>query len=223
MSYRGHTDAVTAITRSPDSKRVASGSLDKTVQVWDTASGSHIFSYKGHSDGVQAVAWSPDGKRVASGSLDKTVQVWDAASGNLLYSYKGHTGAITSLAWSPDSRYIASGSYDKTVQVWDASNGKALYTYRGYNVAIAHANNSKGVLPDLIFVVAWSHNGKRIATVTEEYCGDVCGVMLFWDALTERNVAFYPDLPTFALAWSPDDQYVVTALADNTVQISRAT
>ena len=74
----------------------------------------------------------------------------------------------------------------------------------------AQTNPSKGVLPDLIFVVAWSHNGKRIAAVTQVYCGDNCGVVVSWDAETEKNIKFYIDMPIFALAWSPDDTRFVT-------------
>ena len=69
---------ITAIAWSPDSRRIASGSLDRTVQVWDAVNGEHAYIYRGHSDAVTTVAWSPDGKYIASGSDDKTVQVWGA-------------------------------------------------------------------------------------------------------------------------------------------------
>ena len=103
------------------------------------------------------------------------------------------------------------------MQVWDAVTGAVLYTYDGYNVRAAQLNPTKGVLPDLIFVVAWSHNGKRIAAVTQVYCGDLCAVVVEWDAYTQRNFTFYLDSPMFALAWSPDDTRVVTSI-DNFVQ-----
>jgi len=61
---------------SPDSKYIASGSWDSTVQVWDAATGRHIFTYEGHVGAVGAVAWSPDGSRIASAG--DTVRVWQA-------------------------------------------------------------------------------------------------------------------------------------------------
>ncbi|EFH82766.1 serine/threonine-protein kinase [Ktedonobacter racemifer] len=76
FTYQGHTDIVYAVAWSPDGKWIASGSADKTVQVWNTSDGSLAFTYQGHSNAVDAVAWSPDKKRIASGSADKTVQVW---------------------------------------------------------------------------------------------------------------------------------------------------
>ncbi len=67
-----------AVGLSPDGKRVASGSNDKTVQVWNTLDGSHIFTYRDHLGYVTALAWSPDGRRIASAGVDRTVRVWKA-------------------------------------------------------------------------------------------------------------------------------------------------
>jgi hypothetical protein len=54
-----------------------------------------------------------------------------------------------------------------TVQVWNAATGAVAYTYNGYNVDAARRGETmKGVLPDLVFAVAWSHNGKRIVAIT---------------------------------------------------------
>ena len=210
--YRGHTDIVNAVAWSPDGKYIATGSADSTVRMWDVATGKQMYVYHGHQASVNSLVWSPDSQQVASGSSDKTVQIIDATTGKQSYTYRGHTGTVSSVAWSPDGKRIASGSWDKTVQVWDATTGAVMYTYNGYNAQAAQANPSKGVLPDLIFAVAWSHNGKRIAAVTQVYCGDNCGVMLNWDASTGRDFSFYVDQPIFAMAWSPDDTRFVTAI-----------
>ena len=213
----GHHDTVNTVACSPNGSYIATGSEDATVRLWEVTTGKQLFVYRGHSAGVNSIVWSPDSQQIASGSTDKTVQILDAMTGNHRYTYQGHTGTVSSVSWSPDGKHIASGSWDKTVQVWDATTGAVLYTYNGYNVRAAQLNPTKGVLPDLIFVVAWSHSGKRIAAVTQVYCGDVCGVVIGWDAYTEHNFTFYQDSPTFALAWSPDDTRVVTSI-DNFVQ-----
>src|SRR5438270_10514172 len=90
FTYQGHSDYVSAVTWSPDGKRIASASGDHTVQVWDATDGSHVLTYRGHSDDVLAIAWSPDGRLLASASLEPTGQDWDATTGVHLMTYRGH-------------------------------------------------------------------------------------------------------------------------------------
>jgi WD40 repeat protein len=156
----------------------------------------------------------------STGSEDTTVQIWDAASGKTQLTYRGHTKQVTSLAWSPDSTSIVSGSFDKTVQVWNASTGKVRYIYEGYSVANARIDYSKVVLPDLIFFVAWSHNGKRIPAVIQIPWSDDCVEVMTWDAQTGKQIAFYPDLALYAIAWSPDDTRFASAIEVSDVQIA---
>jgi WD40 repeat protein len=210
--YHGHADIVNTVAWSPDGKYIATGSADSTVRLWDAATGKQTYVYHGHRASVNSIAWSPDSQWIASGASDKTVQILEASTGNHRYTYRGHTGTVSSVSCSPDGEFIASGSWDKTVRVWDAATGAVLYTYNGYDVQAARTNPAKGVLPDLIFAVAWSHHRKRIAAVTQVYCGDNCGVVLSWDAYTGNNFSFYVDQPTFALAWSPDDTRFVTSI-----------
>ncbi len=118
--YHKHTDAVKSVAWSPDGKRIASGSYDGTVQIWNATDGSQTFTYTGQSVGVTSVAWSPDGQRIASGNADGTVQVWNATDGGQAFTYIGPSNKVTSVAWSPDGQRIASGNDNYTVQVWQA-------------------------------------------------------------------------------------------------------
>jgi WD40 repeat protein len=83
--------------------------------------------------------------------------------------------------------------------------GATRYVYHGYRTDIATVQPDKGIPANQIYVVAWSHDGKRIAAVTDVYCGDECGVVVVWDAATGANVRWFVDQPVFTLAWSPDD------------------
>ena len=79
---------------SPDGRRIVSGSHDKTVKVWDTATGQETMTLKGHAAGVSSAAFSPDGRRIVSASWDKTLKVWDAATGRETITLKGHADDV---------------------------------------------------------------------------------------------------------------------------------
>ncbi|KIL64087.1 hypothetical protein M378DRAFT_78803, partial [Amanita muscaria Koide BX008] len=120
ISIRGHTGHVNSVAFSPDGKRIASGSSDNTIYIWDAETGLQVGDpLKGHTDKVRSVAFSPNGKRIASGASDKTIHIWDAETGLQVGNpLKGHTGSVRSVAFSPDGQRIVSGSSDKTIQIW---------------------------------------------------------------------------------------------------------
>src|SRR5690348_7653787 len=65
-----HPGGVTALAFAPDARLLATGGTDRTVRLWDVASGREVRRLTGHKDAVCAVAFLAGGKTLVSGSTD---------------------------------------------------------------------------------------------------------------------------------------------------------
>ncbi|KIP03890.1 hypothetical protein PHLGIDRAFT_76886 [Phlebiopsis gigantea 11061_1 CR5-6] len=127
----GHEDIVCSVAFSSDEGerlRIASGSYDCTVRIWNVSTAQEMCVLRGHSDIVSTVAFSRITGYVVSGSKDHQVMLWDweADQENPIGTLEGHSDDVNSVAVSPDGRYIASGSDDRTVRLWNAETGEAI-------------------------------------------------------------------------------------------------
>ena len=150
--FKGHTDAVTSVTFSPDGKTLASGSSDFTAKLWDVTSGKELRTFQGHTGKVTSVAFSPDGKTLASGSSDFTAKLWDAATGQVMRSLDLSPYPVADVAFSPDGKTLTTAS-GRTVKLWETTTGRELLTLED--------RNDPGYFP---YRVVFSSNGKTIAT-----------------------------------------------------------
>jgi WD40 repeat protein len=115
-----HSGSVNSVAFSPDSRRLASASSDRTVKIWDTQTGVEVATLLGHTQFVVGVAFSPDGKQLVSASEDSNLRVWDARTLEPVLVLQGHRGHVDGVAYSPDGKRIASVGDDKTLKIWDA-------------------------------------------------------------------------------------------------------
>ncbi|MEH2459650.1 WD40 repeat domain-containing protein, partial [Nostoc sp.] len=112
-------------------QQVISASVDKTLKVWNLATGEELFTLNGHSHWVNAVAVTPNGQQVISASVDKTLKVWNLATGEELFTLNGHSHWVNAVAVTPNGQQVISASSDKTLKVWNLATGKVITTFRG--------------------------------------------------------------------------------------------
>jgi WD40 repeat protein len=121
-----HEGSVRSLSFGLESKRLLTGSLDKTGRVWDVVTGKPISPPLVHKDQVRTAVFDPRGTSVLTGAADGMAQIWDAVSGKPLTPPLVHPTGVRCSAFSPDGRFVATGCYGNTAHVWDAKTGSAV-------------------------------------------------------------------------------------------------
>jgi len=135
----GHADSVSSVSFSPDGKRIASGSSDKTVKLWNAESGQ-LLKIIYNAGSVSSVCFSPDGKLIASNYIeidwamsdvwnnnDRAIKLWNADNGELVKTLSDDD-YVTSISFSPDGKRIVSGNNNNSLRLWDIETGKQQLT-----------------------------------------------------------------------------------------------
>jgi serine/threonine protein kinase len=137
--YGGHTKGVLAVALSGDGRLGLSGGWDRTLRLWDLATGRCEGTIEGHQGAVTAVRLSPDGRRALSGSTDRTLRLWDLSAGRCLQTFTGHRGGVNAIAPTADWLYALTGGEDGTLKLWELASGRCLRTLAGDGAPVQSA------------------------------------------------------------------------------------
>jgi WD40 repeat protein len=135
-------------TFSPDGTTLGTGSLDRTVKLWDIPSGRERAVLRDDSGVILSAAFSPDGRMLAWATTDPAgaVSLWDVKAQRLRMILCGHAPRVHAIAFSPGGRTLASAGADGMVKLWDVAGGRARTTLKGHKgsvLAVAFALDGK--------------------------------------------------------------------------------
>ena len=199
-NFAQHSDAVGAVAFSPDGLMLASGSKDKTIQIWDLATGKSIRTFEGDSSTIWSVAFDSNGTRLVTGTGFWRVMLWDMKTGQSMSSLD-HAASVWSVAISHDGQLIASGSGDKTTKIWDAENGRLIHNLPDHT--------------DFVYSVAFSPDDKTLVSASKD------NKITIVDVATGRllkTVDGHAD-QVRSVAISPDGQTLVSGSYDESIKI----
>ena len=198
----GHTGPVVSLSFSPDSETLASGSHDKTIRLWDVATGEEKAVLREHTRWVSSVSFSPDGKTLASGSGDKTIRLWDVAT-RTRKAVLNVPSTVISLGF-PDDETLISGSLDGTLRLWDVATGEEK----------AVPDERTGFFLNLLSFFSSSPDGKTIAVLG----GDETVKLL--DATWEEKAVLRGHTDKVArVLFSPDGETLASGSHDKTIRL----
>lgn len=120
-----HLDIVRQLV-TIDSTRIASGSDDGSIIVWQSALGQLLHRFEGHTHGVTALLLLSDGETLASGASDRSVRLWSVRTYQHLRTLSVHTASVTCLERlsGPAARFVSGGN-DRKIHVWQ-NDGTSL-------------------------------------------------------------------------------------------------
>ena len=243
----GHLESIQDIVFSPDGKRLASSSFDKTSILWDIATGESLHPPLSNGNTRALVsAFSPDGAVLATAGTDGKITLWDVATGeSIAPPLKGNSNWIRDLVFTPNGKTLIAGSADGALMVWDVSRHGRLSGHQGPVRGLAYSRDGQLLATGSFDKTARVWNATTRLPVTPPLAGhenavadvdinpegtllatgSIGGAVTFFD--TKTGTQLYPqrivhDEGILVVHFSPDGSKVASAGFGGEIRLSDA-
>lgn len=133
----GHVGQVTSVTMDPFNSFFITGSADRTMKIWDLASGNLQLTLSGHIMAIRDMVISSRHPYLFSCSEDKTVKCWDLEKNVVIRDYHGHLSAVYAIDIHPELDIIVTGGRDSSIRVWDIRTRTPIHVMTGHKSSIS--------------------------------------------------------------------------------------
>jgi WD40 repeat protein len=202
--FTAHRDSLYAAALSPDGKKLATGSYDQQIKVWNVADGRELHTLVGHNGAIFDLAFHPNSRVLASASADRTIKLWDTERGSRLETFSQPTKEQYAVAFSPDGKKCYGAGGDNRIRVWGLSESMAENTNPLLITRFAH----EGAIIKLDFSI----DGKTLASAAEDR------TVRLWNATEVKERLLLPKQNDWvaALALAPDAKSLLLGRVDGT-------
>lgn len=147
----GHNGGVNTVAFTPFNHYAISGSVDRTIRVWDLKTGETVRTLN-NSHAVNNITLSPDGNKIygTGPSYKPSVKIWQRETGQLKQVISNFETVIRAMDVSSDSEVLAAALLRGVVELWDTRTGDRLNTLKGHT--------------DYVTAVAFVPGGKTLVT-----------------------------------------------------------
>ncbi|KAL9126175.1 MAG: hypothetical protein Q9217_004737 [Psora testacea] len=133
----GHLGWVRALAVEPNNQWFASGAGDRTIKIWDLASGALRLTLTGHISTVRGLAVSPRHPYLFSCGEDKMVKCWDLETNKVIRHYHGHLSGVYTLSLHPTLDVLVTGGRDGVARVWDMRTRSNIHVLSGHTQTVS--------------------------------------------------------------------------------------
>jgi hypothetical protein len=201
----GHHPGPRAVAWHVASRRLAEGTSDGLIRIWDVDREQTLLTLQGSAPwrnfwAGRWLAWSPDGSKLAAGFNDAAVRIWETRSGRELLRLAGQGSPIVAVAFGSDGARVAAWRQDGSIKIWDTGTGRPTSE-------LAH--------PGQVVAGAWSPDDKLLAAAHRDGTVTISGTEAGGRTVTLRDHV----AGLRGLAWSPDSSQLASTSRDFTARI----